>query len=209
METVAISGNPRTDLGKKANKAIRKEGLVPCVIYGGDNVVHFTSTSKSFKSLIYTPEFKLAEVTIDGQAYNCILKDAQFHPVTDNIVHLDFLQLIPNKKVNVNIPVGFKGTSPGVKGGGTLIKKLRTVKIKTTPEHVVNMLFTDISTLELGDSVRVKDVEISEHMEIMNPAATPVASVEVPRALRSAEDEGAAAEGAAEAAEGAAEAAAE
>ena len=93
METVAISGNTRTELGKKANKAIRREGLVPCVIYGGDKVVHFTSTSKSFKSLIYTPEFKLAEVTVDGQAYKCILKDAQFHPVTDNIEHLSLIHI--------------------------------------------------------------------------------------------------------------------
>lgn len=200
METIAISGNSRTDVGKKATKALRKDGLVPCVIYGGEKVIHFSSTPKSFKHLIFTPDFKLADLNIDGQTYQCILKDAQYHPVTDEIVHLDFLQLVPNKTVKVNIPVGFKGVSPGVKGGGKLVSKLRTLKIKTTPEKIVNKLFVDISSLELGDSVRVRDVEISDGMEVMNPGATPVASVEVPRALKSA--------AAAEEADGGAEAAA-
>lgn len=208
METVAISGNVRTDLGKKATKALRVDGQVPCVIYGGDKVVHFSSIPKAFKPLIYTPDFKLAEITIDGETFKCILKDAQFHPVTDEIVHLDFLQLVPDKSVKVNIPVGFKGVSPGVKAGGKLIQKLRTIKIKTTPEKIVNKLFVDISEVVLGSSVRVRDVEINEGMEVLNPGATPVASVEVPRALRSAEAEAEDAVTAGEG-EGGAEAAAE
>jgi len=187
METVAISGNVRTGLGKKATKALRVEGKVPCVIYGGDKVVHFSSIPKAFKPLIYTPDFKLAEITIDGETFQCILKDSQFHPVTDEIVHLDFLQLVPNKSIKVNIPVAFKGVSPGVKAGGKLIQKLRTIKIKTTPEKIVNKLFVDISEVTLGNSVRVRDVEVTDGMEVINPGATPVASVEVPRALRSAE----------------------
>lgn len=186
METIAINGTVRTESGKKATKAIRKEGLVPCVIYGGDKVVHFASSPKAFKQLIFTPDFKLANLTVDGQTYQCILKDAQYHPVTDEIVHLDFLQLVEGKKIKVNIPVGFKGVSPGVKSGGKLIQKLRTIKIKTTPDKIVNKLFVDISSTVLGDSVRVRDVEIVDGMEVMNPGATPVASVEVPRALKSA-----------------------
>lgn len=202
METIAIQGTKRTDVGKKATKAIRKEGLAPCVIYGGTEVVHFASQPSAFKKLIFTPEFKLAEITIDGQAYKCILKDAQYHPVTDEIVHLDFLQLVDGQQIKVNIPVGFKGSSVGVKAGGKLVQKLRTIKIKTTPDKIVNKLFVDITEANLGDSVRVKDVEVSEGMEVMNPAATPVASVEVPRALKSAaagEEEDAAAPAAAEA----------
>ena len=187
MDTVAISGASRSDLGKKSSRALRKDGKVPCVIYGGENVVHFSSESKAFKPLIYTPDFKLAEISVDGQSYKCILKDAQFHPVSDEIEHLDFLQLVPEKTVKVNIPVGFKGVSPGVKSGGKLIQKLRSIKIKTTPENIVNKLFVDISGVELGGSVRVRDVELGNGMEVMNPGATPVASVEVPRALRSAE----------------------
>ncbi len=188
METIAINGTTRSDLGKKASKSLRRQGQVPCVIYGGDKNIHFTSEPKAFKSLIFTPEFKLAEITVDGVPYKCILKDAQYHPVTDEIVHMDFLQLIPNKIVKVNLPLGFKGVSPGVKAGGKLMQKLRTVKIKTTPENLVNKLFVDISELELGFSVRIRDVQLQDGMEIMNPMATPVASVEVPRALRSAED---------------------
>ena len=189
METVAISGTTRSGKGKKSSKTLRKQGQVPCVIYGGDKNIHFSSEPKAFKSLIFTPEFKLAEITVDGVAYKCILKDAQYHPVTDEIVHMDFLQLVPNKVVKVNIPVGFKGVSPGVKAGGKLMPKLRTVKIKTTPENLVNKLFVDISEVKLGFSVRIKDVELQDGMTIMNPMSTPVASVEVPRALRSASAE--------------------
>lgn len=189
METVAVNGTIRTEVGKKATKAIRKQGEVPCVIYGGENVIHFSSAPSAFKHLIFTPEFKLAEITLDGTAYKCILKDAQYHPVSDEIVHMDFLQLIDGKNIIVNIPVAFKGVSPGVKAGGTLTSKLRTIKIKTTPDQIVNQLFVDISELVLGDSVRVRDVEVTDEMQVMNPGATPVASVEVPRALKSAEAE--------------------
>jgi len=189
METVAVNGTIRTEVGKKATKAIRKQGVVPCVIYGGENVIHFTSAPSAFKHLIFTPEFKLAEISLDGTAYKCILKDAQYHPVTDEIVHMDFLQLIDGQKIIVNIPVAFKGVSPGVKAGGKLVSKLRTVKIKTTPDQIVNQLFVDISEVALGGSIRVRDVEITDGMQIMNPGATPVASVEIPRALKSAEAE--------------------
>ena len=187
METVTLTGTKRTDTGKKATKAARKEGMVPCVMYGGNEVVHFTASPKSFKKLIYTPDFKIAEVNVDGQSHRCIIKDMQFHPVTDALLHIDLLQLVDGKKVNVEIPVGFKGVAPGVKTGGKLIPKLRQVKVKTTPDKIVDKLFVDISELQLGFSVRVRDIEIGEGMEIMNPPAIPVASVEVPRALRSAE----------------------
>ncbi len=186
METVAVNGTIRTEVGKKATKTIRNQGEVPCVIYGGDQVVHFSSTPKAFKNLIFTPEFKLVEITIDGTAYKCILKEAQYHPVSDEIVHLDFLQLIDGQNIIVNIPVAFKGVSPGVKAGGKLVSKLRTIKIKTTPDQIVNQLFVDISSTTLGGSVRVRDVEVTEGMQVMNPGATPVASVEIPRALKSA-----------------------
>lgn len=201
METIAINGTVRQGVGKKATKALRKEGQVPCVIYGGDEVIHFSSAPKAFKHLIYTPDFKLADVTIDGQTYQCILKDSQFHPVTDEIVHLDFLRLIPGKKIKVNIPIGFKGESEGVKGGGTLAQKLRTISVKTTPDKIVNRLFVDITGTVLGSSVRVKDIEVAEGMEVMQEGATPVATIEVPRALRSAEDDAEAEEGGAVAAE--------
>ena len=201
MESIAISGNLRTELGKKGNKALRNNGDTPCVIYGGENVVHFSSAQKDFKDLIYTPDFKLAEIKVDGQTYKCILKDIQFHPVTDEVMHIDFLQLIEGRNVKVEIPIKFKGEAPGVKEGGKLMQKVRRVMIKTTPDKIVDELFVDISSLKLGHSVRVRDIEIAEGMEIMNSLGIPVASVETPRALRSA--------GAAEEAKEAAEAEAE
>lgn len=194
MNSIAISGNLRSTFGKKGSKAIRKNGEVPCIIYGGENIVHFSSNAKSFKKLVYTPDFNLAEITVDGKTYKCILKDAQYHPVTDEPVHMDFLQLVDGHKIKVEIPVKFKGEAPGVKEGGKLMQKVRRVTIKTTPDKIVDTLYADISNLELGHSIRVRDIEISEGMEIMNALGIPVASVETPRALRSATD-AAAAEG--------------
>ena len=198
MEAIAFNGQIRNDLGKKSAKAVRKEGLTPAVLYGGEETIHFAIDPKDAKGLIYTPDFKLAEINIDGKTYKCILKEIQFHPVTDEIRHLDFVQLVDGKKINVEIPIRFKGSSPGVKIGGKLYQKLRRVKIKTTPEHLVDELLVDISSLQMGQSVRVKDIEVTDAMEIMNSLNIPVASVEVPRALRSAnaaaEEEGAAEE---------------
>ena len=199
MESVAIKGNIRTDLGKRASKIARKTDHVPCVIYGGENVVHFTAPVLDFKDLIYTPDFKLVEIEVEGKTYKCILKDAQFHPVTEDLVHIDFLELVDDQPIKVELPVRFKGQAPGVKTGGKLYQKLRTVKIKTTPEHLVDELLVDISGLNLGQSIRVRDIEITDEMEMMTTPGIPVASVEVPRALRSAEaeaeEEAAAAEG--------------
>ena len=206
MKSVDISGTPRTGLGKKHARAARREGMVPCVIYGGDQVVHFTAHPNDVKPVVYTPEFKQANISVDGKSYRCILKDSQFHPVTDNLLHLDFLQLIEGKSVKVNIPVRCDGPAAGVKEGGRLNQKIRRVTVKTTPDKLVEELVVDVKELVLGQSVRVKDIPIKEGMEVMSAPNSPIASVETPRALRSAEAE-AEAEGlegeAAEGAEGA------
>ncbi len=187
MEVVAISGQMRTDLGKTATKAVRKEGRIPCVLYGGGEMIHFSVLEKEVRDLIYTPDFKVAEVKVDGQAYRCSVKDIQWHPVTDKIVHLVFLRLTQGVPVRVEVPLRFKGVSPGVKNGGKLIQKLRRVKIKTTPEHLITEMLLDISALELGQSIRVRDIDLTlDNIEVMNSPGVPVASVEVPRALRSA-----------------------
>ena len=213
MESIAIKGKVRTDLGGKATKLVRAANEVPCVIYGGENVVHFSAPVLGFKKLIYTADFKMAEIEVDGKMHKCILKDMQFHPVTDKLLHLDFIELIDGQAVKVEIPIHFKGVAPGVKTGGKLYQKLLAAKIKTTPEYLVDELLVDISDLNLGQSIRVKDIEISDGMEMMSSMGIPVASVEVPRALRSAdaaaeEEEAAAAEGE-ESTEGAEAAAAE
>lgn len=186
MEVVKINGTVRADLGKKAAKADRNNEAIPCVLYGGKENVHFTTTWSEVRHLIYTPDFKTAEVTIDGQTYKAILKDAQFHPATEQILHVDFLRLIPNHPVKLNIPLRLKGTSPGVKAGGRLVQSVRKVKVKCLPEVIISELTLDISNLELGQTTRVRDIATAEGIEIMMSPSVPVALVEIPRALRSA-----------------------
>lgn len=209
MQTVQVSGEIRENLGKKFSKATRREGLVPAVLYGSGDPVHFTIKPLDVRALIYSPEFKLAELSIGGKSYKAIVKDYQFHPVTDALRHIDFLALEDGHPVKVQVPVSFVGTSPGVRGGGKLQLSTRRVKIKTTPAHLVDKVVLDISELQLGSAIRVRDIQEMEGVEIMNPGGQPIASVEVPRALRSAATaeakEGEEAEGGEEATEAAAE----
>ena len=185
MNVVAIKAEPR-DINVKAS-VVRKDGRIPAVLYGGDEIVHFSTTHNDVKAAIYTPDFKITELEIDGKNYKSIVKDIQFHPVTDDIMHIDFLTIEDGRKVKVEIPVRFKGTSPGVKTGGKLIQSMRKVKVKVDPANLVDELFIDISELQLGSSVRVKDIVLADGMELMVNPAIPVAGVEVPRALKSAE----------------------
>lgn len=198
METIAVEGRIRSEINKKATKALRATGNVPCVMYGGEEVVHFEANPKAFKHAIYTPAFKLVEVDLGGKKTKCIIKDIQFHPITDALLHLDLLELVPGKGFKAQIPVTYQGVSPGVKTGGKLIKKIRRVNVRMTPESMVDNLSVDISELELGFSVRIKDLIPVEGVTVTNPPNAPVASVEVPRALKSteAEEEALAAEGA-------------
>lgn len=188
MQTVTVTGVGRSDVGKKATKAVRKEGMIPCVLYGMQDASHFAVKPNDVKHLIYTPEFKLAEVTIDGTSTKCFIKDIQFHPVTDKVVHIDFLKLIDGHKIKLEVPVKFVGTSEGVKNGGKLQQSVRRVKLKTTPDKIMDKVEVDISHLKLGDAVRVSDIKEVEGVEIMMPSGTPLASVIVPRALKSATD---------------------
>lgn len=193
MDIVAVSGKLRTNVGKRASAQIRREGGIPCVMYDAKSVVHFTAEFNEIKKVIYTPKFKLAEITIDGKTYKCIVKEFQMHPVTDAITHIDFLHLLEGQPVKIEVPVKFVGTSPGVKAGGKLQQMLRRVKLKTTVEHLVDEVNLDISNLQLGQSIRIRDIEPNEGVQIMNSGATPVAIIEIPRALRSAQAAAAAA----------------
>ncbi len=201
METIQITGEVRTSEGSKGAKSIRKNGRIPCIIYGGEGNTLFSVNPLDVRSIVYTPDFKLAEINVGGKVEKCILKDIQVHPVTDNIEHIDFLRLIDGTPIKLEVPVRTEGVSPGVKVGGKLLLKLRKIKIKTTPEKIVDHLKIDISNIELGESARVRDIIAPDGVEIMNAMANPVASVEIPRALRSAE----AAEVAAASKDGAAE----
>jgi len=166
MQVVKVSAQTREPNGKKGTKALRANGHVPAVIYGGDNVTHISFPPKAVKDLVYTPDFKVADIEIDGKVEKCILKDISFHPVTDQIVHVDFLRLIDGVPVKVDLPVKFRGVSPGVKLGGKLIQQLRRVKVKTTPEHLTDEVFVDVTSLNLGQSVKVRDIELGEGMEL-------------------------------------------
>ncbi len=205
MEVVSFSAKSRESVGTTGSRRTRKEGLIPAVMYGGEDVKHFTVEKNQVKSLIYTPEFKMAEVEIDGTTHKCILKSIQMHPITDGLLHLDFLQLVDGKPVKCEIPIKFTGTAPGVKEGGKFMQLVRRVKVKTNPENLVNELTVDISELGLGGSVRIKDITESAGIEIMSSPNIPVASIIVPRAAKVEE---VAVDAAAAPAEGAEEAAA-
>lgn len=188
MESISIQGTKRAVVGKKSSKAVRREGQIPCVIYGGKENIHFATAKIAVRDLIYSADFKTVDVALGDQAVKCILKDVVFHPVTDEITHMDFMELVDGHPVKTEVPLKFKGIAPGVKTGGKLVQKLRKAKIKTVPENLVDSLVVDISELELGSSVRVRDIEEVAGVQVMNAPGIPVASVEIPRALKSAED---------------------
>lgn len=198
MEIVSISTATRSDVGRKGTKAIRKSGAIPAVLYGGGEVKHFSTSIKDVKTLIYTPAFKLAELDIDGAKHKAIVKDIQFHPVTDAVMHMDFLKLIDGVSVKVDLPIKYEGTSPGVKEGGKLMTALRTVRVKTIPEKLVDKLIADISETKLGEAIRVRDLIVDDGIEVMTDPNIPVASVNVPRVLKGMDiedEEGEATEG--------------
>ncbi len=185
MQVVSVKGQSRTNFGKSANKVLRREGMIPAVLYSKDKVVHFSTTHKEVKSLVYTPDFKKASINVEGSEYTCLLQDITFHPVTDEITHIDFLQLVDAIPVKTEVPVKFEGVSPGVKEGGKLIQTMRKIKIKCLPKDLIGELVIDITDLELGKATRVSNIAVPEGIEILSNAATPVANVEVPRALKS------------------------
>jgi large subunit ribosomal protein L25 len=186
MKTVEINAEKRDSLGSVGAKGVRKEGKVPCVMYANTDSVSFTAHPLELRDIIFTSDFKIAHIQLDGSTTKCILKAVQFHPVTDQVIHVDFLQLIEGNTMKVEVPVRFKGASQGVKEGGKLQQTLRKVKIKTTPENLVDEIVMDISHLKLGQSIRVRDIKPLEGVEILNSPGIPIATIEIPRALRSA-----------------------
>jgi len=186
MEIIALQGHRKENSGKVEAVKIRRNGHVPSVMYksGGGNSIQFSLEKAAIRTLVFTPKFKMAEINLDGTTYKCIVKDIQFHPVTEEVLHMDFLELVPGVKFKASVPLRFAGQSPGVKAGGKFIPRLRSINILTTPEKAVDEVSADISTMELGDTIRVRDISVQAGVEITNPAAVPVASIEVPRALK-------------------------
>jgi large subunit ribosomal protein L25 len=186
MKTVTIEGQLRTGTGKSATRQLRSQDLVPGVIYGGAKEINFAALATSFKPLVYTPDFQLAKVIVDGQSYTCILKDLQFDKVTDRLNHVDLLELVEDKKVSATLPLKFTGASVGVKAGGKLVIKIKSLKIKTLPKYLRENIEVDITNLELNGNIRVEDVQV-ENYEILNSPRIPIASVTMTRQLKQEE----------------------
>ena len=202
MKSVEIQGTPRTELGSKYAQAERKAGNVPCVIYGGETPVHFSAPILAFKTLVYTPEAKTATITVDGKTVEAVIQDMQFHPVTDALMHIDFIQLVEGKAVTMNIPVVLHGQARGVLNGGKLKMVLRTLSVRALPNELPDNIQLDITNLRIGKSIRVSDV-VPAGYEILNADTAVIVTVKKARGAVDDEDEdeeGAAEEGGAEAA---------
>jgi large subunit ribosomal protein L25 len=186
MKSITIEGQLRTGFGKTATRQLRSQELVPGVIYGGAQEINFYAPAAAFKSLVYTPSFQVAEVKVDGKTYRTILKDLQFNKVDDKLTHIDLLELVEDKKVVAEIPLKFTGTSKGVKDGGKLITKMKSLKIKTFPKYLKEQIEVSVDNLELNGNIRVEDVKI-DHYEILNSPRIPIASVVLTRQLKQEE----------------------
>jgi len=186
MKTITIEGQLRSEFGKKATRQVRSEGQVPCVIYGGAETVNFSALATDFKNLIYTPDFQIAEIKVGGKTYRCVLKDKQFDTVTDELAHIDFLELVEDKPVAVTLPIRITGQSEGVKAGGKLVVKMKTLKVKALPKNLRENIEVNIDNLQLNANIRVEDV-VTENIEILNSPRIPIASVVMTRQLRQEE----------------------
>ncbi len=186
MKSITIEGQLRTESGKKAARQLRSQKFVPGVIYGGNNEVNFSAPASAFKSIVYTSEFMLANVTVSGNSYNCILKDIQFDKVTDELIHVDFLELVDDKKVIATLPLKYVGTPVGVKAGGKLVLKMKSVKIKTLPKYLKEVIEVDISNLQLNENIRVENI-VADNMEVLNSPRIPIASITMTRQLKQEE----------------------
>jgi len=186
MKTITIEGQIRTEFGKTATRQLRSEEKVPGVIYGGAKEINFSAPATAFKSIVYTPDFMLAEVKVEGISYKCVLKDMQFDKVSDKLIHVDFLELVGDKKVTVSIPIKFTGVPEGVKEGGKLAVKMKALKVKTIPEYLLEHIDVDLTDLKLNENIRVQDVK-AKNMEILNSPRIPIASVAMTRQLKQEE----------------------
>lgn len=188
MKTIEVIGYKRANLGKSDAKRIRGESNVPCVLYGGKEQVHFYSPMILFRELVYTPEAAFVTLNIEGDVRTAILQDVQFHPVSEIILHADFLELQDDKLIKMDIPVKFIGNAPGVLQGGRLLPKLRKIRIKALPKDMPESIDVDISSLDLGKSVKIKSIK-AEDFIIMNSPNVTIATCDIPRVLKGLREE--------------------
>jgi large subunit ribosomal protein L25 len=203
MKTIEIKGSFRTELGKKSSKEIRKTGNVPCVIYGKEKNIHFFAHENSFKNLVYTPDAHLVKLSIEDKEYKAVLKDIQFHPVKDNILHADFIEVFENKPVVINIPVKVSGDSVGVIAGGKLSIKRRSLKVKGLAKDLPEALPIDITNLKIHEGVKVGELSYDK-IELLDPKKSMVLTIATSRVAQKTDEEVLAETAAAEAATAAA-----
>jgi large subunit ribosomal protein L25 len=193
MKSITIKGSERENVGKKATKAVRDAGMVPCVIYGGNQPVHFVADERAFKDLVYTPNAHTVVVELNGTSTNVIMQDIQFHPVSDKILHIDFFQLSDDKEIVMEVPVKITGTSPGVLLGGVLRLNQRRLKVKALPNNLPDFIEASISELEMGNKLYVTKLP-TNNFKLMHPDNTVVCQVRISRAAMKAAQEAAKAE---------------
>ena len=207
MKSITINGSKRESVGKKATKALRNAGQVPCVLYGGDKPVHFSAAELAFSKLVYTPNAHTVVIALGDTTFNAVLQDIQFHPVTENILHIDFYQLFDDKEIAMDIPVVLTGNSVGVRNGGVLRRNRRKLRIKALPTNLPDNIVVDISKLKIGNKVYVSELE-NDGFRFLHTDNTVVCQIKQSRVSVDIEDdeddedeegaEGAAADGGAE-----------
>jgi large subunit ribosomal protein L25 len=190
MKSITINGSERESVGKVATKALRNAGLVPCVLYGGNQAVHFSAEEKAFKNLVYTPNAHTVVIDLGTKKFDAVLQDIQVHPVSDKILHLDFFQLFNDKEITMEVPVKITGVSPGVLLGGVLRLNARKLKVKALPKNLPDFIETDISELEMGNKLYVTKL-VSDKYKLLHPDNTVVAQVRISRAAMKAAQEAA------------------
>jgi len=201
MQKIEIIGYKRANLGKNESKKLREDGNVPCVVYGGKEQIHFHAPMILFRDLVYTPGANFVKLNIEGEEKDVILQDIQFHPVSEVILHADFLELNDNKKVKMEIPVKIFGDSPGVQQGGKILMRIRKLSVMAYPKNMPEFIEVDISGLDLGKSIKVEDL-LNDEFDILNSPVVSVVSVNIPRVKIEVEEEEEGEEGAEEGGEG-------
>ena len=188
MKTLQIQGAARADFGKKAAKASRREGQIPCILYGGGEEVAFTVDTKAVKPLIYTPNSYIVEIEIDGKVEKAVMREVQFHPVREQILHIDFYRVQEGKPVAIAIPVRLTGTAEGVKVGGKLALSARKLVVKAMVDQLPDEIVVDVTPLNVGQTIFVGDLQF-ENLQFITPATTAVCAVRVTRATRAAQQQ--------------------
>lgn len=186
MKSITIKGSKRESVGKRATKDLRNAGKVPCVLYGGDELIHFSAVEKLFKPLVFTPDVYTATIELDGTKYNAILQDIQFHPVTEAILHVDFYQIFDDKEITMEIPVRLVGTAKGVTVGGALRHNSRKLRVKALPVNLPDFIEADITQLEIGNKLYVTELKNDDY-SLLHPDNTVVAQVRMSRNAAKAE----------------------